>query len=85
MIYESSPEAVEGFERKFEEMWGRASNTSATLAERETAALHRRFCSFLSSGVAARDRSSSASQPLVSSHWEVDVLKRQNNCARYRG
>ncbi len=34
VVYESSPGAVEGFERKFEEMWGRAANTSATLAER---------------------------------------------------
>ena len=33
MIYESSPEDVEEFKRKFEEMWGRASNTSATLAD----------------------------------------------------
>ncbi len=29
-----------------------------------------------------RDRSSSASQPLVSSHWEVEVLKRQNTFYR---
>ncbi len=34
VVYESSPEAVEGFERKFEEMWDRASNTNATLAKR---------------------------------------------------
>ena len=34
LFYELIPEAVEGFERKFEEMWGRASNTNATLAER---------------------------------------------------
>ncbi len=34
LVYESIPEAVEGSERRFEEMWGRASNTSASLAER---------------------------------------------------
>ena len=34
VVYESSPEAVEGFERKFEEMWGRASNTSAADSDR---------------------------------------------------
>ena len=28
VAYESSPEAVERFERKFEEMWGKASNTA---------------------------------------------------------
>lgn len=28
--YEASPEAVEGFERKFEEMWGREGNSVAT-------------------------------------------------------
>ena len=34
MVYESSPEAVERFERKFEEMWVKASNTAATIPER---------------------------------------------------
>ena len=31
VLYESSPEAGEGFERKFEEMWARASNTGCKL------------------------------------------------------
>ncbi len=33
MIYESSPEDVEGFERKFEEMWARVTNISPVVAE----------------------------------------------------
>lgn len=32
--YEASPEAVARFERKFEEMWGRAGNSSAPVAAR---------------------------------------------------
>lgn len=34
VVYESSPEAVERFERKFEEMWVKPSNTIATVPER---------------------------------------------------
>ncbi len=34
VLYEGSPEAVERFERKFEEMWVKATNTSATIPER---------------------------------------------------
>ena len=34
VLYESSPEAVERFERKLEEMWVKASNTIATIPER---------------------------------------------------
>ena len=30
VLYESSPEAVAQFERKFEEMWAKASNTIVT-------------------------------------------------------
>ena len=33
VVYESSPEAVERFERKFEEMWVKATNTTATVPE----------------------------------------------------
>ncbi len=33
MFYQSSPETVEGFERKFEEMWARVTNTSPVVAE----------------------------------------------------
>ncbi len=32
--YEVSPEAVERFERKFEEMWAKPTNTLATSVER---------------------------------------------------
>ena len=34
VLYESSPEAVERFARKFEEMWAKASNTAAANSER---------------------------------------------------
>ena len=34
VVYESSPEAVERFERKFEEMWVKATNMIATPPER---------------------------------------------------
>ncbi len=34
VLYESSPEAVERFGHKFEEMWTKASNTTATVSER---------------------------------------------------
>ncbi len=34
VLYESSPEAVERFSRKFEEMWAKVTNTSATTSER---------------------------------------------------
>ena len=34
VLYESSPEAAEQFERKFEEMWVKASNATATIPER---------------------------------------------------
>ena len=34
ILYESSAEAVERFERKFEEMWVKTSNTSVTISER---------------------------------------------------
>jgi len=34
VVYESSPEAVERFERKFEEMWVKASNTAPIGSER---------------------------------------------------
>ena len=34
VLYESLPEAVERFGRKFEEMWSKASNTTATIPER---------------------------------------------------
>ena len=34
VLYESSPEAVERFARKFEEMWTKASNTTAAISER---------------------------------------------------
>ncbi len=34
VLYESSPEAVERFERKFEEMWDKASNTAPIGSER---------------------------------------------------
>ena len=34
VLYESSPEAVEHFERKFEEMWAKSSNTSVRASER---------------------------------------------------
>ena len=34
VVYESSPEAVDRFERKFEEMWVKASNTTLTGSER---------------------------------------------------
>ena len=33
VLYETSPEAVERFGRKFEEMWSKGNNTSATLPE----------------------------------------------------
>ena len=34
VLYETSPEAVERFGRKFEDMWTKASNTTATVSER---------------------------------------------------
>ncbi len=34
VLYESSPEAVEPFGRKFEEMWTKESNTTAAISER---------------------------------------------------
>ncbi len=34
VLYEMSPEAVERFGRKFEEMWTKPSNTTATIPER---------------------------------------------------
>ena len=34
VLHETSPEAVERFGRKFEEMWAKASNTIATVSER---------------------------------------------------
>ena len=34
LLYESSPDAVARFERKFEEMWSRTSNTSVSGSER---------------------------------------------------
>ncbi len=33
-LYESLPEAVERFERKFEEMWSKPTNTNVTTVER---------------------------------------------------
>ena len=33
VVYESSPEAVERFERKFEEMWVKSTKTTATVSE----------------------------------------------------
>lgn len=34
VLYESSLGAVERFERKFEDMWSKTTNTSATISER---------------------------------------------------
>ena len=33
VLYEASPEAIERFGRKFEEMWSKATNTSATISD----------------------------------------------------